>query len=162
MRKRAFFLVSCLVLFSISCQKDWSPFRGMFGKQDAETAGKGELAGGTFSVEGILAQSELFTGAPETAKRFIIRDPATGAIRAYVQSTKGDVDLSEYVGNSVRVQGAVCQDKVSGLVVEAKTITLLAGEKPSSAVETPPETSAEEAEPEPMSEPTTPKDIMDL
>ena len=130
MGTKAILSISCLAVLSVSCNK-WPAFRIGSGKQEPISGSQGAAEKQTdrYSVEGILAFSEVFTGGPNAPKRFVIRNPQSNAIEAYVQSTKGAVSLYEHVGRHVGILGETYADEVSGRVVEAeKVVVLEAGE----------------------------------
>ncbi len=80
-----------------------------------------------YDAEGVLLASEIFTGEGATPRRYTLRDTISRRINAYVQSTRGDVDLSQYVGKKVGIFGTRRYD--SGLqlhVVEAERVVVLA------------------------------------
>ncbi len=58
-----------------------------------------------FAVQGVLTPSRIFSGSAATAKRYLIRQPGSRKILAYVQSPDGQVDLNSYVGMAVGIHG---------------------------------------------------------
>jgi hypothetical protein len=58
----------------------------------------------SYVAKGVLAPSAVFTGGPTAPKRWLLRDPTTGAIVAYVE-TAGAVNLKGYEGQYVGVLG---------------------------------------------------------
>lgn len=130
MSRKAILLISCFAVLSVSCNR-WPTLRIGSRKQPPATGSQGvaEKQTGAYSVEGILAFSEVFTGGPNAPKRFVIRNPESNAIEAYVQSTEGAVSLYEHVGRHVGILGTAHMDEVSGRVIEAeKVVVLEAGE----------------------------------
>ncbi len=58
-----------------------------------------------YTAQGVLAASAVFSGSAATPKRYIIRQPGTRKIIAYVQSPDGKVDMDSYVGMTVGIHG---------------------------------------------------------
>jgi len=79
-----------------------------------------------FAAEGVLVPSELFVGNHATPRRFLLRDPDTFRIRAYVQCTSGALDLSRFENMYVGVYGPKHYDSRVALdVVEAESVVVL-------------------------------------
>jgi len=79
-----------------------------------------------YQAEGVLMESELFTGGPLTPKRYLLRDPATFQIRAYVQCTSGDLDLKRFTGMYVGVAGARhYEERLAVEVIDARSVVVL-------------------------------------
>ncbi|MCK4277512.1 MAG: SH3 domain-containing protein, partial [Phycisphaerae bacterium] len=90
--------------------------------KDAEAA----AAARGYPAEGILMASELFIGGLAHPKRFLLRDPSSLRIRAYVQSTGGKIDLNGYAGMYVGVRGPIRYDeKLAVNIIEAETVTVI-------------------------------------
>ena len=80
-----------------------------------------------YVTQGVLLASDVFPGGPAAPRRFIVRDPQTYFINAYVQCPSGEVDLQKYVGMLVGVMGNTKFDKGLGLdVVNATGVKVLA------------------------------------
>lgn len=136
------------------------------------------MGNSNYAQDGILASSDIYFAGPDAPKGFVLRDPQTKAIKAYVQSTKGVVDLMQYVNQYVEVAGPVSSDKVVGLVVEAQKVTVLGEGKaapaagavpavaeapPAEAPSAPPEVPAEPKQvPPPATQPVGPQELMDV
>jgi len=85
----------------------------------------------TYAARGILSASAIYTGGPTGPKRFFVRDPKTGAITAYVQSTGDRVPLVANVGKNVGIIGTGKYNKeMWTTVIEATEIHVL-DDKPS-------------------------------
>lgn len=79
-----------------------------------------------YAADGVLTPSGLFPGTEVTPKRYVIRDPDTSRITAYVQCTSGEVRLDPFVNQHVGVTGATQYDRGLGLyIVEAKEVKVL-------------------------------------
>ena len=79
-----------------------------------------------YPAEGILMASELFIGGLAHPKRFLLRDPSSLRIRAYVQSTGGKIDLNGYAGMYVGVSGPIRYDeKLAVNIIEAEKVTVI-------------------------------------
>jgi len=79
-----------------------------------------------FVAQGVLTPSEIFTGNAAVPKRYTTRDPMTQRITAYVQCTSKAVDLDQYVGKLVGIQGSTKFDRDLGLdIVEAQEVKVL-------------------------------------
>ncbi|MFW6066577.1 MAG: hypothetical protein ACOC9S_07125 [Planctomycetota bacterium] len=90
----------------------------------AETPSVEEVT--AYDAEGVLLPSEIFTGGANAPKRFTLRDTLSRRINAYVQSSGGAVDLSQYVGKKVGVFGRKKYDTDLRLhVVEAEKVVVL-------------------------------------
>ena len=80
----------------------------------------------SFAAEGILSPSVLFPGGATSPKRFIVRDPQTLRITAYIQCTSGSINLDLFTNKYVGVKGATVYDKSLGLdVVDAVSLNVL-------------------------------------
>lgn len=80
----------------------------------------------TYAAEGLLSASDLFTGGPTGPKRYVITDPDSRLISAYVQCTTGVVDLSKFVGSYVGVVGTPTYDQQLRMyVVEADHVVVM-------------------------------------
>ncbi|MFW6061929.1 MAG: hypothetical protein ACOC93_03890 [Planctomycetota bacterium] len=80
----------------------------------------------SFSARGELTESKLFPGTGASPKRYIIRDPATGRIKAYAQSA-GTADLQQHVGQQVGLYGPMRYDRRLDLeIVEARRVVPIA------------------------------------
>jgi hypothetical protein len=90
----------------------------------------------TYAAEGVLSASELFTGGATGPRRYVITNPDTRLISAYVQCTTNSCDLSSAIGSHVGVQGKPIYDKEIKLyVIEATQVVVL---KPKPAPAPPP------------------------
>jgi uncharacterized protein YgiM (DUF1202 family) len=79
-----------------------------------------------YAADGVLMASSLFPGNEVTPKRYVVRDPDTNRITAYVQCTRGDVRLENYVGKHVGITGSTEYDRDLKLyIVEAKEVKIL-------------------------------------
>ena len=79
-----------------------------------------------YAAQGVLLASDIFPGGPAAPKRYLLRDPKTFLITAYVQCTTGAVDLSQYVGKLVGIKGkAKYDDNLRLDVVEAADVVVL-------------------------------------
>lgn len=80
----------------------------------------------TYAAEGVLSASELFKGGATGPQRYIITNPDTRLISAYVQCTTNACDLSSAIGSHVGVQGKPIYDKEIKLyVIEATQVVVL-------------------------------------
>ncbi len=80
-----------------------------------------------YAAKGLLGASAIYTGGPTGPQRFVVRDSRTGAIRAYVQSSSGEVDLAACAGKYVGVMGTIQYDAdLQANVVEAEQVKVLA------------------------------------
>lgn len=83
----------------------------------------------TFAARGVLVPSEIFTGGPYARRRYLLRDPRTRRIVAYVQSTGGQVALARYTGLEVGVMGKTTYDRDLAVdVIEASRVVVLGEE----------------------------------
>ena len=106
-----------------------------------------------YAAEGVLGPSELFRGGPTGPKRYVICEPGTRLISAYVQSPAGLVNLDQHVGAHVGVLGKARYDEnLRMYVVDAEDVIVLepAPAKPPRAQPEPP------LEPRPAPAPTAP------
>jgi uncharacterized protein YgiM (DUF1202 family) len=79
-----------------------------------------------YAADGVLTASSLFPGNEVTPKRYVVRDPDTNRITAYVQCTRGDVRLENYAGKHVGITGSTEYDRDLKLyIVEAKEVKIL-------------------------------------
>ena len=79
-----------------------------------------------YAAEGVLTASAIFPGGATSPKRYLVRDPKTLRVQAYVQCTTGAVDLSEAVGKHVGIHGTTMFDEAISLdVVEAEKVVVL-------------------------------------
>jgi hypothetical protein len=121
-------------------QKQLDLARMQIGLQDANakpTAGP--------AAKGVLLASNVYTGGAIGPKRYVVRDSQTRTVVAYVQSTTGTIDLSQFVGKYVEVYGTKRFDKGAGVfVIEAEQVVpssepaSLPAEPKASATFTPP------------------------
>ena len=82
-----------------------------------------------FSTQGVLSPSRMFVGGATGAKRYIVHAPKTHRLNAYVQSTKGDVDLEQYVGKNVGIYGTTKYDRELAIdIIEAREVVVIADE----------------------------------
>jgi len=127
MKIKYILLVGCVMVLSTSCGKKWPLLRRKTSEPIPIERGRDVLVkpGEVYSIRGVLVASEVFWGGPTAPKRFLIRDPETGVIRAYVQSASGAVELDRYENQNVQVVGQVRVDEISGLVVEVRKIISL-------------------------------------
>ena len=80
-----------------------------------------------FVTQGVLLESQIFPGGLGAPKRYIVRDRYTFFINAYVQCTRGTVNLAPYVNKHVGIMGTTSFDKGLGLdIVEAREVKILA------------------------------------
>ncbi len=79
-----------------------------------------------YAAQGVLLASDIYPGGPAAAKRYLVRDPKTYLITAYVQCSTGLVTLNDYLGKYVGVKGTAKFDIDLRLdVVEAREIIVL-------------------------------------
>ena len=79
-----------------------------------------------YAAQGILAASDLFPGTGAVPKRWIVRDPQTLRVDAYVQATTQQVELKRYEGKLVGIHGKAVFDAALGLdIVEAERLVVL-------------------------------------
>jgi hypothetical protein len=121
-----------------------------------------------FAADGVLSASVLFPGNEVTPKRYVVRDPQTTWITAYVQCTSGAVKLDDYVGKHVGITGPTQYDRDLKLyIVEAKEVKVLNADaklpaapepsvKPPPAKEAPPVETTPKTSVEPSTKPTAP------
>jgi hypothetical protein len=80
-----------------------------------------------YVAEGVLTPSPLFPGGATGPKRYIVRDPQTLRINAYIQCTTQDVELADYVNKYVGIKGTTKYSKDLRLdIVDAKEVVVLA------------------------------------
>ncbi len=80
----------------------------------------------TFAAKGVLAESSVFPGGSVGPKRYILVDPASGQVSAYVQCASGAVDLSQYRGMTIGVFGQKHLDRnLVRYIVEAEEIVVI-------------------------------------
>jgi len=109
--------IAMAALLLSGCQDGWpTP-----ADNDASTSSS-SAAGGTYVAEGRLGISEVLSVHPDT-QGYTLRDPDTGAIRAYVTAEPGGPVLHPYVGRLVRIVGTVEQDRHLGLIITARSVT---------------------------------------
>jgi uncharacterized protein YgiM (DUF1202 family) len=90
----------------------------------------------TFAAKGVLAESEVFPGGAVGPKRYILIDPQTRQVAAYVQCGTGAVDLSQYAGMVIGVFGQKHLDRqLLRYVVEAEEVVVM---EASGQIPTPP------------------------
>ncbi len=82
-------------------------------------------SGQRHTVEGLLGESDLFSGQLGQPKRYILRDPQTRAIRAYVQISPKQDALDRAVGTIVRVSGRCSQEDATGLLIQAEAVIVI-------------------------------------
>jgi len=58
-----------------------------------------------YAARGVLGASAIYTGTAGGPKRYVLRDPATGAIKAYAQQAAGAAAMDQYVGKEVGLVG---------------------------------------------------------
>lgn len=118
-----------------------------------------------YAADGVLMASSLFPGNEVTPKRYVVRDPDTNRITAYVQCTRGDVKLENYTGKHVGITGSTEYDRDLKLyIVEAKEVKVLNADAklpaaPEATVMPPPTKEAAPVETtpaKPAASPTTP------
>ena len=81
----------------------------------------------TYAAQGVVFTSAIFPGSESAPKRYLLRDPDTLKLGAYVQSVSGGVDLQSYVGKCVGVMGSVRYDKNLGVdIIEVEKVVVLA------------------------------------
>lgn len=89
----------------------------------------------TFAAEGIITPSQLFPGGATGQKRYVVTNPETRLITAYVQCSNSSCDLSAATGCYVGVQGKPTYDKDTSMyVIEATQVVV----KSKPAAPTPP------------------------
>jgi len=75
---------------------------------------------------GVLMASKVYPGMAAIGKRYLICDPQTGKVQAYVQSSTGAVDLDRYIGLLVEVYGEKKMDRqLLRYVVEVNEVVVL-------------------------------------
>lgn len=81
-----------------------------------------------YAAQGVVMTSGLFTGSGAVrVKRYVVRDPVTQRVDAYIQSSDGKVSLEDFIGKHVGVKGDAVYDEGLRLnVVEAKEVIILA------------------------------------
>jgi len=80
----------------------------------------------TFAAKGVLAESSVFPGGAVGPKRYILVDPDSGQVSAYVQCVSGAVDLSQYRGMTIGVFGQKHLDRnLVRYIVEAEEIVVI-------------------------------------
>lgn len=80
----------------------------------------------SYAAEGLLRPSELFRGGRTGPKRYIITDPDSRLISAYVQCTTGLLDLQKFVGAYVGVIGTPkYEQQLRMYVVEAEHVVVI-------------------------------------
>jgi len=90
-----------------------------------------------YNAQGVIQASAVFPGTKYAPKRWVVRDPFTDRITAYVQCTSGDVDMAAHVGKHVGVWGAEIYDENLKLyIVDAQAVTVL-GDGPARVPATP-------------------------
>lgn len=78
------------------------------------------------AATGVLQTSAVFPGTAAIARRYILIDPNSGNVAAYIQSMTDQVDLSKYVDRTVAVFGTTKFDvTLQRAVVEADEIQVL-------------------------------------
>lgn len=113
-----------------------------------------------YAAQGILSPSDLFPGTGAVPKRWIVRDPQTLRVDAYVQATGGQVELKRYAGKHVGIHGKAVYDAALGLdIVEATSVTVL-NEKVD--LPGPPKPITKTETPQPKLAPTPPVDVPGL
>ncbi len=128
--KKFALVMSVLALMSVSCKNakwPWSPSAEPAETVQGDSSDGETRTGGTYSVQGVLSESQVYVGGLNSPRRYLVRDPQTQEIKAYAESSKGTVDLGRYVGKQVKITGPV-GDKVFGLLVEAETVIELTPE----------------------------------
>lgn len=116
-----------------------------------------------YAAKGVLTPSELFPGGAAAPKRYILRDPDSGRITAYVQCTTGLVDLGDHAGSYVGIFGTKeFNEELMLDLVEARQVRVLSEDveapsppQPSVRFPSPAPTTrpAERVEPEPSEGP---------
>ncbi len=111
-------------------------------------------------AKGVLSRSAMFPGGATGPRLFMLQDPDTGQVDAYVQCTTGAVDLTSYLGKYVSVSGKGRYEAgLSTYVIEAGHVVVLQEDvelpAPPRPRVAPPEIPSPPAEPEP--EPVEPK-----
>jgi len=90
----------------------------------------------TFAAKGVVAASEVFPGGAVGLKRYILIDPQTRQVAAYVQCGTGAVDLGQYVGMVIGVFGQRHLDRqLLRYIVEAEEVVVI---EASGQIPTPP------------------------
>lgn len=78
-----------------------------------------------YTAEGILSASRMFPGGALT-KRYILTDPATRRVNAYVEAGAEDVDLDANVGNHVGIYGTRQYDRKLAIdIVKAEQVIVI-------------------------------------
>ena len=85
-----------------------------------------------YAARGVLSPSAIFSGGPRSPKRYILRNPRTNSVTAYVQAAGADADLAEFVGKYVGITGTKTYDKGLGIdIVDAtEAVELTEGAQP--------------------------------
>jgi len=79
-----------------------------------------------YAARGVIFPSEVFPGGAAAPKRYIVRDPQTLRIDAYVQCTTDAVKLERYEGKCVGIFGKTTYEAALALdVVEAEKVVVL-------------------------------------
>ena len=85
-----------------------------------------EPAASSYAAEGVLEPSALYPGRGGIPRRFMLRNPQTGGLVAFVQSTSGTVKLDNYSGKHVGVFGSRTFDaKLNTLLVDAMQVKVI-------------------------------------
>lgn len=94
-------------------------------RRDALTKSQPPLAPKRPVARGVLEPSLLYPGGARP-QRFVLRDPNSGVVNAFVQSAGGRIDLTEHTGKLVAVYGTVTRDDAHGRdTIEAEKIQIL-------------------------------------
>jgi len=82
-----------------------------------------------YDARGVLSPSVVFTGQYGTPRWYLLTDPLTRRVNAYVMSAGGAVDLSRYVGQNVGVRGrATYQPSLGREVIDVQQVHPLGGQ----------------------------------
>ena len=94
-------------------------------RRDALAKSQPPLAPKRPLARGVLEPSLLFPGGARP-QRFVLRDPDSGVVNAFVQSAGGRIDLKKFTGKLVGVYGTVTRDDAHGRdSIEAEKIEIL-------------------------------------
>jgi len=95
-------------------------------KRTAIEVGKAQRQPVLYSAKGVLQPSVIYTGGAAAPKRYVLRNPDTGAVEAYAQCTTGEVRLESYAGQLVGVLGDTRYvPELRAVIVEAQAVSIL-------------------------------------
>ncbi len=84
------------------------------------------VAPAAYAAEGVLKPSALYTGTAGIPRRFLLHNPQTGRVEAFVQSSSGAIDLSEHAGSHVGIFGdRTFNADLSAVLIEAQQVRVI-------------------------------------